>query len=128
MSNFASSKPVILKGLRAAWLDIFAPGEGMNGGAPKFKFVGLMEPISEAATLAKNAMLDAARGLWGANAENMLRSMAANSNPRRIPSKLRFGISILIVPCRTSTSLSSGAARSGLTTMDWSLTWLSAPE
>ena len=83
MSNFASSKPVILKGLRAAWLDIFKPGEGMNGGAPKFKFVGLMEPNSEAATLAKNAMLEAARGLWGANAENMLRSMAANSKALR---------------------------------------------
>ena len=45
MSNFASSSPVILKGLRAAWLDIFKPGEGMNGGAPKFKFTGLMVSI-----------------------------------------------------------------------------------
>lgn len=83
MSNFASSKPVILKGLRAAWLDIFKPGEGMNGGAPKYKFTGLMAPDSEAAKLAKQAMLDAASQLWGANAANMLRSMAANSKALR---------------------------------------------
>lgn len=83
MSNFASSKPVILKGLRAAWLDIFTPGEGMNGGAPKFKFTGLMTPDSEAAKLAKSAILEAARGLWGTNAENMVRSMAANSKALR---------------------------------------------
>ena len=55
MSNFASSQPVILKGLRAAWLDIFKPGEGMNGGAPKFKFTGLMEPDSEALKTGKAA-------------------------------------------------------------------------
>lgn len=83
MSNFASSKPVILKGLRAAWLDIFKPGEGMNGGAPKFKFTGLIEPDSEALKLAKAAMLEAATALWGANAVNMIRSMAANSKAIR---------------------------------------------
>ncbi len=83
MSNFASSKPVILKGLRAAWLDIYKPGEGMNGGAPKYKFTGLMEPESEAAKLAKAAMLEAATALWGGNAANMIRSMAANSKALR---------------------------------------------
>lgn len=83
MSNFASSKPVILKGLRAAWLDIYKPGEGMNGGAPKYKFTGLMAPDSEAATAAKAAMLEAATALWGANAANMVRSMAANSKALR---------------------------------------------
>ena len=80
MSNFASSEPVILKGLRAAWLDIYKPGEGMNGGPPKFKFTGLMEPGSEAANVAKAAMVAAATKLWGqANAANVIRSMAANS-------------------------------------------------
>ena len=84
MSNFASSQPVILKGLRAAWLDIFKPGEGMNGGAPKFKFTGLMEPDSEALKIGKAAMLEAATKLWGpANAANMIRSMAANSRAIR---------------------------------------------
>lgn len=83
MSNFASSKPVVLKGLRASWLDIFKPGEGMNGGAPKYKFTGLMEPDSEALKIAKAAMLDAAKQLWGPNAENMIRSMAANSKALR---------------------------------------------
>ena len=83
MSNFASSKPVILKGLRAAWLDIFKPGEGMNGGAPKYKFTGLMEPDSEAAKVAKAAMLEAARGLWQENAVNVIKSMGANSKALR---------------------------------------------
>lgn len=83
MSNFASSKPVILKNLRAAWLDIFQPGEGMNGGAPKFKFTGLMAPDSEAATTAKKAMLEAATALWGGNAANVIKSMAANSKALR---------------------------------------------
>lgn len=83
MSNFASSKPVILKGLRAAWLDIFKPGEGMNGGAPKYKFTGLMEPDSEAAATAKKAMLEAATALWGANAAQVVKSMAANSKALR---------------------------------------------
>lgn len=84
MSNFASSEPVILKGLRAAWLDIYKPGEGMNGGPPKFKFTGLMEPDSEAAKVAKTAMVSAATKLWGqANAANVIRSMAANSKALR---------------------------------------------
>lgn len=83
MSNFASSNPVILKGLRAAWLDVFTPGEGMNGGAPKFKFTGLMGPDSEALKLGKAAMLEAATALWGGNAVNMIRSMATNSKAIR---------------------------------------------
>ena len=84
MSNFASSSPVILKGLRASWLDIYKPGDGMNGGAPKFKFSGLMEPDSEALKVGKAAMLEAATKLWGtANAANMIRSMSANSRAIR---------------------------------------------
>lgn len=83
MSNFASSKPVILKNVRAAWLDIFTPGEGMNGGPPKFKFTGIIEPDSEALTVAKKAMLEAATGLWGANAANVVKSMTANSKALR---------------------------------------------
>ena len=84
MSNFASSSPVILKGLRASWLDIYKPGDGMNGGAPKFKFTGLMEPDSEALKVGKAAMLEAATKLWGpANAANMIRSMSANSRAIR---------------------------------------------
>lgn len=83
MSKFHSSKPVILKNLRAAWLDIFTPGEGMNGGPPKFKFTGLMEKESEAAALAKKAMLEAATGLWGANATEVVKEMSSNSKALR---------------------------------------------
>jgi dUTPase len=83
MSNFASSKPIILTRVRATWLDIFKPGEGMNGGEPKYKVSALIEPGSNNATLAKTAMLEAAKALWGANAENVVRSMAANNKAVR---------------------------------------------
>lgn len=83
MSKYASSKFVVLKDLRAAWLDIFEPGEGMNGGPPKYKFTGLMDPSSEAVTLAKKAMLEAATALWGDNAKNVIQSMSANSKALR---------------------------------------------
>lgn len=83
MSNFHSSQSVILKRQRLAWADIFQPGEGMNGGPPKFKVTGLMAPDSDAAKVAKAAMLEAARGLWGDNAANVIRSMAANSKALR---------------------------------------------
>lgn len=79
MSNFASSKPVILKGLRAAWLQVYKPDEENN----KFKFTGLMSPDSEAASVAKAAMLEAATGLWKENATNMVRAMAANNKALR---------------------------------------------
>lgn len=83
MSNFHSSQSVILKDVRLAWADIFQPGEGMNGGPPKFKVTGLFRPDSEAAKIAKAAMVEAARGLWGDNAPNVIRSMAANSKAIR---------------------------------------------
>lgn len=83
MSNFASSKSVILKRVRATWLDAFKPGEGMNGGAPKYKVSALIEPDSENAKMAKAAMLEAANGLWGANAVGVIKSMAANNKALR---------------------------------------------
>lgn len=83
MSNFASSKSVILKHVRMTWLDVFKPGEGMNGGAPKYKVSALIEPNSENATLAKNAMVEAAKGLWAGNAINVIQSMAANNKAVR---------------------------------------------
>lgn len=83
MSNFASSKSVILKGVRLTWLDAFKPGEGMNGGPPKFKVSALIVPGSENAKLAKEAMIEAARGLWAANAINVIQSMAANNKAVR---------------------------------------------
>ena len=83
MSNFHSSKSVILKDVRLAWADIFKPGEGMNGGPPKFKVTGLFAPDSDAAKLAKGAMVEAARGLWGDNAVKMIQSMQANSKAVR---------------------------------------------
>jgi hypothetical protein len=63
MSNFSSSKSVILKHVRLTWLDAFKPGAGMNGGAPKYKVSALITPNSENATLAKNAMLFSQRSI-----------------------------------------------------------------
>ena len=83
MSNFASAKSVILKHVRMTWLDVFKPGKGMNGGAPKYKVSALIEPNSENATLAKNAMIEAAKGLWAGNAINVIQSMAANNKAVR---------------------------------------------
>jgi hypothetical protein len=83
MSNFASSNSVILLGVRATWLDIFKPGEGMNGGAAKFKVSALIEPDSENSSVAKAAMLDAAKKLWGDNAVGVIKSMAANNKALR---------------------------------------------
>lgn len=83
MANFSSSKSVILKGVRLTWLDAFKPGEGMNGGPPKFKVSALIVPGSENATLAKSAMVEAAKGLWAANAINVIQSMAANNKAVR---------------------------------------------
>ncbi len=83
MSNFASSKPVILKNVRLQWADLFKPGEGMNGGAPKFKVVALFQKDSEAYKVATSALLEAARGLWGDNAANVVRGIPANSKAVR---------------------------------------------
>ena len=83
MANFASSPSVILKRVRITWLDAFKPGEGMNGGAPKFKVSALIEPDSENAKLAKTAMVEAAKGLWAANAVGVIQSMAANNKALR---------------------------------------------
>ena len=83
MNNFASSKPVILKNVRLQWADLFKPGEGMNGGAPKYKVVALFAKDSDAYKVAAAAILDAARGLWGDNAANVVKGIAANSKAVR---------------------------------------------
>ena len=79
MSNFASSKEIILPGLRAQWLDVFQPSSGEINGKPtepKYKFVGLMTPDSPAATAAKAGLLEAARALWGDNAINVVQNIS----------------------------------------------------
>lgn len=83
MANFANSNSVFLKHVRATWLDIFKPGEGMNGGAPKYKVSALIDPGSDNETTAKKAMLEAAAKLWDKNAVNMIRSMAYNNKALR---------------------------------------------
>lgn len=86
MSNFASSKSVILKDVRLQWADIFTAKAGeVNGKAtePKFKVVGLFDPKSEAATIAKQGLLEAATALWGANAVNVLQNISSNSKAVR---------------------------------------------
>ena len=83
MSNFANSPSVILKRVRLVWADIFTPGDGMNGGPPKYKASALIEPGSENEKTAKTSMLAAAKTLWGDNAANVVRSMPANSKALR---------------------------------------------
>lgn len=79
MSNFFSSAPVILKDVRIQWMNLFEPDQETK----KFKLVALMDPKSESVNVAKKAMVDAAKGLWKENAENMIRSMAANNKALR---------------------------------------------
>lgn len=79
MSNFFSSAPVILKDVRIQWMNLFQPDDESG----KFKLVALMDPKSDAVGVAKKAMIDAAKGLWKDNAENMIRSMAANNKAVR---------------------------------------------
>ncbi len=83
MSNFNSSKSVILKDVRLAWADIFRPGTNDDGGPAKYKVRGIFPPDSEAKKLSVAAMLEAARGLWGDNATNVIRAMAANNKAVR---------------------------------------------
>ena len=87
MSNFASSPAVILKNVRLQWADIFQPSSGEINGkptTPKYKAVVLIDPNSDAATLAKNGMLAAAKALWGeANALNVVKNISANSKALR---------------------------------------------
>ncbi|MDC2859088.1 MULTISPECIES: ssDNA-binding protein [Delftia] len=85
-SNFASSKPVILKNIRLQWGDLFQAASGEINGKktePKFKAVGLFPPGSDAAAQAKAGLLEAATALWGANAENVLVNISANSKAVR---------------------------------------------
>ncbi|WP_313330713.1 ssDNA-binding protein [Comamonas sp.] len=85
-SNFASSKPVILKNVRLQWGDLFTAASGeVNGKAttPKFKAVALFERDSEAAATAKAALLEAATALWGANAVSVVQNISSNSKAVR---------------------------------------------
>lgn len=86
MSNFASSKSVILKNVRLQWADIYTAKAGEVNGKktePKFKVVALFPPDSEAATAAKTGLLEAATALWGENARNVVQNISANSKAVR---------------------------------------------
>ena len=85
-SNFASSKPVILKNARLQWGDLFQAASGEINGKqtdPKFKAIGLFAKDSEAAAVARAALLAAATELWGANAANVVTNISANSKAVR---------------------------------------------
>lgn len=85
-SNFASSKPVILKNVRLQWADIFQAASGEINGKktePKFKVVALFPRDSDAAKTAKAGLLAAATELWGANAVNVVQNISANSKAVR---------------------------------------------
>ena len=85
-SNFASSKPVILKNVRLQWGDLFQAASGEINGKqtdPKFKAIGLFAKDSEAAAVARAALLAAATELWGANAANVVTNISANSKAVR---------------------------------------------
>ena len=81
--NFANSKVFFLKDVRPLWLDIFKPGQPQGGGTPKYKVSALIEKDSENLEIAKKAMIEAAQGLWGPNAVNVIKSMAANNKALR---------------------------------------------
>lgn len=83
MADTASSDFVFLKRVRAQWLDIFKPGEGMNGGAPKYKVVALMEPGSDNYKACATAMVQAAKGVWGENAVAVIQSIPPNNKAVR---------------------------------------------
>lgn len=85
-SNFASSKPVILKNVRLQWGDLFQAASGEINGKktePKFKAVALFAKDSEATAVARTALLAAATELWGANAQNVVTNISANSKAVR---------------------------------------------
>lgn len=85
-SNFASSKPVILKNVRLQWADIFQPASGEIAGKktePKYKVVALFAKDSEAMAVGRAALLEAATALWGANAANVVAQISANSKAIR---------------------------------------------
>ena len=84
MSNFASSKPVILKRVRLDFFDIFTPGKPLEeDGKWKYKLKAIMEADSEALKAAKESMGEAARALWGENAKNVVPNITANSKAVR---------------------------------------------
>lgn len=85
-SNFASSPAIILPNVRLQWGDLFTAASGEINGkptTPKFKALALIEPGSTAFNLAKKALLDAATALWGANAQNVVTNISANSKALR---------------------------------------------
>lgn len=83
-SNFAYGKSVFMNNVRLQWADIFTPGNAMEeGGAPKYKAVGLFPRDSANVAVAKEAMLAVARELWGANAETVMQNITANSKAVR---------------------------------------------
>lgn len=85
-SNFASSKPVILKNVRLQWADIYTPSSGEIAGKktePKYKVVALFAKDSEAMNVGKQGLLEAARALWGSNAQNVVEQISANSKAIR---------------------------------------------
>lgn len=85
-SNFASSNAVVLKNVRLQWGDLFTPASGEINGqktTPKFKAIGLFAKDSEAMSVGRQALLDAATALWGANATNVVAQISSNSKAIR---------------------------------------------
>ena len=85
-SNFASSKPVILKDVRLQWGDLFTAASGEINGEktePKFKTIALFGKDSEAMAVGRTALLAAATELWGPNAANVVSQISTNSKAIR---------------------------------------------
>src|SRR5690606_491301 len=85
-SNFASSPAVVLKNVRLQWGDLFTPASGEINGqktTPKYKAIGLFAKDSEAMSVGRKALLDAATALWGANAANVVAQISSNSKALR---------------------------------------------
>lgn len=83
-SNFVYGDEVILKNVRAQWLDIYRPGDAMEEGRePKYKVIALIEPESQTLKDGKQAMLTVAKKLWPNNAIEVVKNMTANSKAIR---------------------------------------------
>ncbi len=89
MANFADSLPIVLKNVRLDYFDVFTaaePQEEKDKANPKkwkFKVKAIIDPASDAANLAKAAMISAAKELWGDNHLNVIRALPANSKALR---------------------------------------------
>lgn len=88
-NKFEDSEPVILKNVRLDHFAAWTPEPSMEASKKddrkfdKYKAKAIIEKDSEAATVAKAAMLAAGRKMWGDNAINVIKSLPTNQKALR---------------------------------------------